>query len=81
VPPTARHLLFLRHQVSPGLGASSPTSLRKGRLVLHMCLGSYMLSDWWFSLWEFLGMQVSWYCCSSYGVAFPSSFNPSPDLP
>ena len=35
---------------------------------------------WWLSLWELPGVQVSWHCCSSYGVVIPfSSFKPSPN--
>lgn len=38
-----------------------------------------MLFGWWFSVRELLGVQFSWCCWSSYGIAISfSSFNPSP---
>jgi hypothetical protein len=71
----------LRHQFSTGLGTSSPTA-RKGSSLLHMCwrprTSPCMLFSWWLRLWELWGVQVGWYCCSSYRVTISfSSFNPS----
>jgi hypothetical protein len=35
---------------------------------------------WWLSFWELPGVQVSWYCWSSYGVAIPFiTFTPFPN--
>jgi hypothetical protein len=40
-----------------------------------ICVGSWcMLSGWWLSVWEILGVQVSWDCWSSYRVALLLSF-------
>ena len=77
-----RYPLFLQYQVSIGLGTSSPTEARQSRPLLHMCPGietsPCMLFGSWISLWELPGVQVSWYCCSSYRVAIPlSTFSPS----
>ena len=39
-----------------------------------------MLFGWWLRLWELPGIQISWHCCSSSGVAIPfSPFNPTPN--
>jgi hypothetical protein len=39
-----------------------------------------MLIGWWLSLWELPGVQVSWDCCFSYGVAvFFSIIHPTPN--
>jgi hypothetical protein len=39
-----------------------------------------MLSGWWFSLWEYPRVQVSWFCWSSCGDPIPLRFlNPSPN--
>ena len=83
-PPNA--LPFSGHQVSTGLGASSPTEAKQGSPLpggggwgvawTSLC----MLFGWWINLWDLPGIQVSWHCWSSYGVAIPfSSFNPSPN--
>jgi hypothetical protein len=69
-----------RHD-STGLETSSPTEASP---LLYKCLGLRtslcMLFDWWRSLPKLPGVQVSWHCWSSYGVAIPfSSFNPSPN--
>ena len=77
-PPT------LVHQVSAGLGTSSPTKARQGSPLLHVCCrplsSSYMLFDWCLSLWEPQEVQASWFCWSSCGVPIPfRTFNPSPN--
>ena len=82
--PSPKHPSSLEHQVSMGLGVSSPSEAKQGSPLLHMCQGPRtslcMLFGCWLSLWELPGVQVSWYCWSSYGVAIPfSSFNPSPN--
>ena len=69
---------------STELGASSSTEAGRGSPPLRMCGGPptspHTLFGWWISLWELPGVQVSWHCWSSYGVAIPfSSFNPSPN--
>ena len=76
--PTYPHPFHLpQHQVSTGLRASSPTGVRQGSLLLHMCQGAMDYTHgWWLTLWELPRVRVSLYCCSSYGVAIPfSSFN------
>ena len=54
---------FPGHQVSTGLGASSPTEDRQGSPVLCKCWGPqispYMFLGWWLSLWELPAVQVS----------------------
>ena len=72
----------LRPQVPQGLG-TFPTGARLGSPLLHVYLPQTslcMLPGWWLGLWVFPGVQVSWDCWSSYGVALPFSFfNPSPN--
>ena len=68
-PPT------LVHQVSAGLGVSSPTEARHGSPLLHMHLGPWaspcILFSWCLSFWKFPGVQVSWHSWSSWRVAIP----------
>jgi hypothetical protein len=46
-----------------------------------MCWGPhiswYMLPDWLSSVWETLGDQINWYCCSSCRITLLSFFQPS----
>jgi hypothetical protein len=77
-PPT------LGHQVSIGLGPSSPTEARQDSSLLNMCQGPQtspcMLFGWWLSLWELPGAQISWYSWSFHGVGIPlSSFSSFPN--
>ena len=55
--------LYLVHEVSTGLDASSSTGARQGIHLLHMCqrpwTSLYMFFGWWLSLWELPGVQVS----------------------
>ena len=82
-PPSsssAPHPPLLGHRVSIGLSTSSPTEARQGSPLLHMCWGPWtricMHFGLWLSLWELLGVPVSWYSSSSYGVAIPLSSFP-----
>jgi hypothetical protein len=65
-------------QVSLGLGASSLTESRPGSLLLYMCWGPHisrwMLLGWWLSVWEILGVQVSWDSWSSHRFTLLLSF-------
>jgi hypothetical protein len=75
---------FLLHQVSAGLGTSSPTEPRPGNPQLHMFQGllprPYILFVWWLCLWQPLRVQVSWHCWPSCGVSIPLwAFSPSPN--
>jgi hypothetical protein len=64
--------------VSWGLGTSSLTKPRPNILLLYMCWGPHiswcMLSSWWPSVWEILGVHVNWECwlpSSSASSSFP----------
>ena len=78
---TLGHPHTLSHQVFARLGQT-------GSPVGKQSLCSSLFFGWWLSLWEFLGVQVSWFYWSSCGVhiafkAFNSSTNSSirvPDL-
>ena len=64
----------LVHQVSAGLGQSSLTEARPGSPLLVYAL--WLLTH----LWELIGVQVSWQCWPSCGVAIIfRAFSPSPD--
>ena len=67
----------LGHQVSTGLGISSPTEDRQSSQP-HMHLGprtsAYIHFGWWLSLWELLMVQISWWCWSSYWGCQPLQF-------
>ena len=78
------HPSSLGHQVSAGLGASSPTEARQCSPLLHMWLepwNSHVCS--WLVAYLLGALRVicvSWYCWSSYEAAIPfSSLNPSPN--
>lgn len=82
--PQPGYPLTLVHQVTAGLGTSSPIEARGGSCLLHVSGGR----EWGWrsdslvmlfpsSLWKLLEDQVSWHCWSSWGVAF-KAFNPSP---
>jgi hypothetical protein len=76
------HSSSLEHQVSTGLGTSSPNEARQGNPLLHIYLGPWtslcMFFGWLLSLWEFPVIQFSWHCWCSYRVAIPfCSFDPS----
>jgi hypothetical protein len=77
-PPLPRPSHSLEPQVSQGLGASSLTEARSDSLLLWMCWEPHvswcMLPGGWFSIWQISGVQVSWDCWSSYGVALLLSF-------
>ena len=91
VAPPAYHPTLV-HEVSTGLGTSSPTESKQGSTLLHMCQGPWtspcMLFGWWLSPWELPGVQVSWHCWSSCRIVIfwgPSIFPPNsstgvPDL-
>jgi energy-coupling factor transporter transmembrane protein EcfT len=70
--PPARPPHSLGHQVSQGLGSSSPTEARAGSPLLCICQGPQtslcMLPGWWLSVWKISGIWVSWDCWSPYGV-------------
>ena len=75
-------LTSLGHQVSSGLGTSSPTEVWQGSLLLHMFLEPWtspcVLFGWWLSLWEFPRMLDP----VGHPMGLPSlfrSFNPSPN--
>ena len=65
-------------QVTWRLGTYSPSKARLGNPMLYVCQGtpasSGMLPCWWLSVWEFLGIHISWYYWYSYGVTLPFSF-------
>jgi hypothetical protein len=71
-------LNILSPPVSWGLGASSLDESRHGHPLLYVCWEPHiswcMLSDWWSSVWEISGVQISWDCWSSYRVALLFSF-------
>jgi hypothetical protein len=54
-PPHPPMSSFPGHQVSTGLGASSPNEVSQCSPLLHMCHGPrtspHILLDWWLSLW------------------------------
>lgn len=65
-------------QVTWRLGTYSPSKARLGNPMLYVCQGtpasSGMLPCWWLSVWELLGIHISWYYWYSYGVTLPFSF-------
>jgi hypothetical protein len=77
-PHPSRALNSLGSPVSWGWGASSLTKPRPNTPLLCMCWGPHiswcMLPGLWPSVWEILGVQVNWDCCSSYRVVHLVSF-------
>ena len=67
---------FLGHQVSTGLGTSSPTKARQCSPLLHMCWGPRtspcMLFGWWLSLWELSESGLVDKFCLALGLSFLS---------
>jgi hypothetical protein len=55
------------------LGGSSLNEHRPGSPLLYVCWGPHiswcMLSVWWSSVWEILGVQINWDCWSSCRIA------------
>jgi hypothetical protein len=64
--------------LSWGLGASSLNTHRPGSPLLYVCWEPHvfwcMLSVWWSSDWEVLGVQINWDCGSSYSINLLLSF-------
>jgi hypothetical protein len=77
-PHSSWPLNSLGPPVSWGLSASSLNKHRPWSPLLHVCWGPHMswcmLSVWWSSIWEILGIQINWDCWSSYRIALPLSF-------
>jgi hypothetical protein len=75
---------LLPHLTSTLSGASSLLRVkciwrnRLGSPLLSVCWEPHiswcMLSAWWFSLWEILGVQINWDCWSSYRITLLLSF-------
>jgi hypothetical protein len=77
VLPTMRHQLYKMRPILSHWGQPRHPSATYVPGGLDQPLYALWLS---FSLWELLGVQVSWHCSSSYGTDIPSSFfNPSPN--
>ena len=76
-PPTWP-LNSLGPPVSWGLGTSSLNEHRPGSPLLYVCWGPRlsrcMLSIWWSSVWEILGVQINWNCWPSYRVTLLLNF-------
>jgi hypothetical protein len=67
---------FIRPRTFPSIDAW------QGCPLLCLQLGPCVLLCWCLSPWEFWGSLVSWYCCSSCGVANPfNSFSPFSSSP
>ena len=68
--------------VSWGLGVSSLNEHRPGSPLLYMCWRHHiswcMLSVWWSSVWEILGVQINWDYWSSNRIALLFSFFQTP---
>jgi hypothetical protein len=77
-PHTTWPLNSLGPTVSWELGASFLNEHRPGSPLLYVYWGPHIswciLPGWWSSVWEILGVQINWDCCSSYSIALLLSF-------
>ena len=77
-PPHPQPLNSLGPPVFWGLGSSSLNEHRPSRSLLYVCWEPHiswcMLSIWWSSVWEILGVQINWDCWCSYRITLLLSF-------
>jgi hypothetical protein len=78
MPPPLHPTWPLNSLGPPVTCASSLNEHRPGSPPLYVCWGPHisccMLLVWWSSVWEILGVQINWDCCSSYWITLLLSF-------